>query len=421
MARAPERGGVAVNVDVIGGRSGIALTLALRAGDALDLTPARLEAVKAESVTALTEAQVASGGEIEAGADGCFAVAFDASWVVGLPTVVPVPETPAAGSFLPFFAEGQILTAPLSAVLEPSRRVTALFQRGPEGKLGLRALYPGDPVERLGEPGYALALAEDDPGVAAVIEDLALNVARGVNALNELARLAGFEADILELGARQVSFGARGFTMSFQSRSGKAPVQVEVARNAIIFSARRRFDPRLHKIGFSDAEILRTGIASIELNRPAQEIDVTFMRRDARQAHMVVSAAHPLDPVVDPTIPVEALGAIGESRFSLSGLGRTVAAALKSDSPLRSALFRLWSPEAKQAHEDALTIQGFSGAPLGLAQEGVEWSERPARIAQLAEAVLRHSPLHQDDGTSPLRSALFAVALGRLLGPSRPA
>lgn len=333
----------------------------------------------------------------------------------GRPYVVqPDFETQGKGPFLPMLRDGRTVTVEMVAPADPVKTVTLTARRGG----GIDAVYPGQPIDRLGQDGYALAIESDSP----LIKDIAVGFghvfAARIDTLHQAMRAFGLTAPDLQYDpVRFHEAVPRGFKFSLVNAADGKEVIVEIIRNGSIFMGGRRYDANLSRLALSDAEIANSGIFRIDVDHAEHSAEITFMTFDAKPAFISLHPNRPLEPHFEGNIPSSALAVLNNrsGNATLGGLAKAALVRLETSGKLGGFLSKMLNGETRQAHADQAVLNGYLAGDISAAAELQGWKSRPRDMAALTDVLMRWLPADRQ-GQGPSRiSALVAIGIGKFL------
>jgi hypothetical protein len=334
----------------------------------------------------------------------------------GRPYVVqPDFEVQGKGPFVPLLHNGRIVTVELVAPVEGLKTVTATSKRG-SGKVD--HVYPGQPISRLGQEGYALAIEPGSELVQAIAQSFGHVFAARIDSLHQAMRAFGLAAPDLQYDpVKFYEASPRGFKFSLINAANGQEVTVEVIRNGSIFMGGRRYDANLSRLALSDAEISNTGIFRIDVDHDEHSAEITFMTFDAKPARIGMHPKKLLEPEIEGNIPESALSTLGArlESVTLGGLAKVAQKRIETSGKLGGFFAKLLNGETRLAHADLAILTAYLSGDLSSKAEVQGWKARPQELSKLAEVLMRWLPQDRQ-GQGPSRvSALVSVGVGKYL------
>jgi|GEM_PF-2467635 len=312
----------------------------------------------------------------------------------GKPVVVESDPT-VRGGFAPLLRDGRIVTAGLAAPVETTNVVTLVATRGEGGKAVIQTAYPGEPLDRLGQDGYALAFDPASDEVRSIATAFGTLFAARIDALHQAMRAAGLSAPDLQMEpVHFIEATEKAFKFSLTDIATGKDVNVEIIRNGSIFLGGRRYDATMARLALSDAEIARTGIFHIDVDHTEHSAEITFMTFDTKGARIRVHPSNPLDPVFEGKIPSSALDIL-KSRAegaTLAGLCRQGIKRIEASGQLGGFLKKKLSASCRQAHDDLDLLQAYCGKDATSAAEAKAWKDSPDAMSKIVDVLLRWLP-----------------------------
>lgn len=252
--------------------------------------------------------------------------------------------------------------------------------------------------------------------IAAIAPDFPVRVAHRLLPLHQTLRGLGLAApDLADQGQRLVAVTETYVRLHFTDRSAEGrELLVDVTRNGNAFLSGRRYESSLSRVSLSDAEIARTNILKIDIDRTEGVIIVTFMTFDGRPARIVFNPACPIDPVVDGTIPQAAFDTLRQSAPA-EGLRRLIALAIEAterDGASSGFWRRLTHRDLRRAYSDRQRLEALAASIADQPLTGEAWQRAAASFDILL------ARLGGDDLSGQLLSirALIVVGIYRLTG-----
>lgn len=334
----------------------------------------------------------------------------------GRPYVVqPNFEDQGKGPFVPLLHQGRIVTVELVAPVEGLKTVTVTSKRGSGA---VDSIYPGQPIERLGQDGYALAV---EPG-SDLVKDIALSFghvfAARIDSLHQAMRAFGLPAPDLQYDpVKFYEAVPRGFKFSLINATSGQEANVEIIRNGSIFLGGRRYDANLSRLALSDAEIANTGIFRIDVDHDEHSAEITFMTFDAKPARIGMHPKKLLEPEIEGNIPDSALSVLNAraEAITLGGLAKIAKTRIEASGKLGGFFAKLLNAETRQAQGDLDVLNAYLSGDVSAKAEIQGWKSRPQELSKVAEVLMRWLPQdRQGQGPSQI-SALVSVGVGKFL------
>ncbi len=255
-------------------------------------------------------------------------------------------------------------------------------------------------------------------GAVAAAADFPAIVAARLAALhNALWALGLPAADLGEESGRLAAVSEKFVTLTFADAAARE-TKMEMARNGSAFLGGRRYEAALSRVSLSDAEIARTSILRVDIDRSHGAVIVTFLTLDGRPARLRMEAAHPGTALVEGRIP-EAAHQTMKARpdsASLAEPARVAIAATERREAGKGFFHRLFDGAARRAHADLRILAEYCASPCRSADESGNWAQRPEAMRQVAEALVRRLSAEGAAASATLVRALVAAGIGSLLG-----
>jgi len=334
----------------------------------------------------------------------------------GRPFVVqPDFEVQGKGPFVPLLRDGRIVTVELVAPVEGVKTVTVTAQRGASV---VDTIYPGQPIERLGQDGFALAVEADSDLVKAIAQSFGHVFAARIDSLHQAMRAFGLPAPDLQYDpVRFHDATPRGFKFSLVNAATGEDVTVEIIRNGSIFMGGRRYDANLSRLALSDAEISNTGIFRIDVDHVEHSAEVTFMTFDAKPARIALHPKHALQPEFEGNIPNSALSVLGNrpESITLGGLAKLAQKRIEASGKLGGFFAKLFNGETRQAYADLQILTTYLAGDVSTKAEVAGWKSRAQDQSRVAEVLMRWLPANRlGQGPSQV-SALVSIGVSKFL------
>ena len=239
-----------------------------------------------------------------------------------------------------------------------------------------------------------------------------------IAALHEgLAGLGLSAADIREDSARLVGITEKVVQIAFFDTASNREINMDLTWNGHAFLAGRRYEASMSRVSLSDAEIARTSILRLDIDRAGACIVVTFLTLDGRDARIRIDARHPFDPIVEGVVPQAALQVLGDrpATASLAHLGQMAAACAERGGAGKGFFSRLLDGKASQARTDLDRITAYLAGQHAAKGEPTAWSQSPQVMKQLSESLIRCLSIDSQTEAVCLVRALIIVAVGQAL------
>lgn len=173
--------------------------------------------------------------------------------------------------------------------------------------------------------------------------------------------------------------------------AGNREVSLEIARNGRAFSSGRRYDAHQSRAELSDAEIARTGVYRLDLDRGRDVITVVFMTFDGKPSRIVADCHQPLSPMIEgktPDTAVDVLRARPDSE-SLAEFARLAIEATERSGTAKGFFKLLFSGVARQARGDVKALTTYCASGAGAASEAEAWARDATGIGRVAQSLVR--------------------------------
>jgi len=220
--------------------------------------------------------------------------------------------------------------------------------------------------------------------IVATAPDFPARIAHRLLPLHQTLRGLGLSApDLSDRGQSLVAVTDSYIRLRFTERSAEGrELLIDVTRNGNAFLSGRRYESSLSRVSLSDAEIARTNILKIDIERDDGVIVVTFMTFDARPARIVFNPACPTEPVVEGTIPGTALDALRHSApaEAVRRLIQVAIDATEQDGASGGLLRRLTNARVRQACADREGLVALAASVADHGLSGGTWQEVAAAV-----------------------------------------
>ncbi len=276
-------------------------------------------------------------------------------------------------------------------------------------------------AESWGRLHDALDQGLDVAAIARAAADFPALAAARITTLHQALWALGLPGVALQgESGRLAAVSDKFITLAFADSAGRE-VTMEIGRNGSAFLGGRRYEASLSRVSLSDAEIARTSILRVDIDRSHGAVILTFLTFDGHPARLRMEAARPADPVSEGSIPDAAYATIKArpAAASLAEMARLAIAAGERSGAGKGFWQRLVDGAARRAHADLGTLAAYCASPSTIADEGGNWAQRPEVMRQVAEALVRRLSIERD-GTIVV-GALVAAGIGRLLAATQSA
>jgi len=248
---------------------------------------------------------------------------------------------------------------------------------------------------------------------AAATECLPLVTTR-IAVLHEALRGLGLPA--AELGkntVRLVGMTDKAVQLAFRDTTNQE-VNLDLAWNGNAFLTGRRYEASLSRVSLSDAEIARTAILRIDVDRLKSIITVTFLSPDGRDARIHVDASQPFDPKVEGKVP-EVSRDVLKTHASLADLCRLAIGCAERAGAEKGFFSRLLDSKASQARSDLRVLSAFLAENRDADAERAAWGQHPHLLRTVAEAIIRRLSDDPEIQAAVLIRALVVIAVSQIL------
>jgi hypothetical protein len=237
-------------------------------------------------------------------------------------------------------------------------------------------------------------------------------VAARISALHEALRGLGLPAvELRDDSAHLTGVTDKVVQLAFQDTTDRN-ITLDLAWNGNAFLAGRRYESSLSRVSLSDAEIARTAILRVDIDRAKSSITVTFLTLDGKDARIHIDATHPLAPEVEGKIPDISWDVL-RAHASLSDLCSQAIACAQRAGALKGFLSRLMDDTARQARSDLNLLSSYLADKQNSGPDAA-----PHLLRQLAEAVIRRLSADPETGEPLLVRALIIIAIGQIPAPA---
>lgn len=344
-----------------------------------------------------------------------YAVTRKADAPAGRPWVVEPDADVGPTAFVPLLRDGRIVTVPLVAPVETTQTVAVVATRD-NGKAAVQNVYPGYPVARLGEDGYALAVEPTSDLVQAIGQSFGHVFASRIDSLHQAIRAFGLPAPDLNIDpVRFVDATPKAFKFALTNAADGKEVMVEIIRNGSIFMGGRRYDANMSRLALSDSEIANTGIFRVDVDHQDHTAEITFMTFDTKPARIALDPKRPLEPLIEGNIPDSALTVLNARSVTLGDLAAIVRKQIETSGQLGGFFARLFNGQTRQAHADLQILSSYLAGEHSAASEIKGWREHPQDLARTAEILVRRLPANGLGLGPSLVSALVTIGVGKFL------
>jgi hypothetical protein len=238
-------------------------------------------------------------------------------------------------------------------------------------------------------------------------------VSTRIAALHEALRGLGLPAaELSENSVRLVGMTDKAVQLAFRDVRNQE-VSLDLAWNGNAFLAGRRYESSLSRVSLSDAEIARTAILRIDIDRVKSVIAVTFLSPDGRDARILIDVTQPFAPTVEGKVP-EMSRSILKMHASLTDLCRPAIGSAERAGAQKGFFSRLLDSKASQARSDARVLSAFLAENRDSEAERAAWAQHPHLLRTVGEAIIRR--LSDDPTQAPLLiRGLVVIAIGQIL------
>ena len=247
-------------------------------------------------------------------------------------------------------------------------------------------------------------------------------VAARIAALHEaLAGLGLSAAEPREDTIRLVGLTEKVVQLAFLDNASGREISLDLAWNGNAFLAGRRYESSMSRVSLSDAEITRTSILRVDIERSNAAIVITFLTLDGKDSRIHIPAKTPLDSVVEGKVPQASLDTLRArpATASLAALCRQTLACAERAGANKGFFSRLMDGQARQAHADHDLLSTYLKEKNDIAAETKGWTQSPLMLHQVAEAIIRRLSADAETGAPVLIRALVVIAIGRTLSDSQ--
>ena len=254
--------------------------------------------------------------------------------------------------------------------------------------------------------------------IAAAAKAFAPLVGARIAALHEVLRGLGLSAvEPCEKTIHVVGITEKVVQLAFEDLGTKQEIKLDIAWNGNAFLAGRRYEASLSRVSLSDAEITRTSILRVDIDRTHAALVITFLTLDGRDARIHVDAARPLDPKVEGKVPKASIETLlsRPPTASLAALSSLAMEAAERAGAGKGFLARLMNGSARQAHADLTTMSSYLAQKPDTKAEIEGWKQAPDSQRILAEAILRRLSGDSQIEAPVLIRALTIIAISRVL------
>jgi len=252
--------------------------------------------------------------------------------------------------------------------------------------------------------------------IAAVAPDFPARIAHRLLPLHQSLRGLGLAApDLADQGQKLTAVTETYVRLQFTDRSAEGrEIALDVTRNGNAFLSGRRYESSLSRVSLSDAEIARTNILKIDIDRDEGLIVVTFMTFDGRPARIVFNPARPVDPLVDGTIPKTALDSLRQSDpgAGLRRLIRFATEATEREGASSGFWRRLTNRQLRLAYSDRQSLEALATSIADGTLAGEAWRSASPSF----DILLRRLANEELSGQLLAVRALVAIGVYRLIG-----
>ena len=259
---------------------------------------------------------------------------------------------------------------------------------------------------------------QSQDAIAAAAKAFAPLVGARIAALHEVLRGLGLSAvEPCEKTIHVIGITEKVVQLAFEDLGTKQEIKLDIAWNGNAFLAGRRYEASLSRVSLSDAEITRTSILRVDIDRTHAALIITFLTLDGRDARIHVDATHPLDPKVEGKVPKASTQTLlsRPPSASLAALSSLAIEAAERAGAGKGFLARLMDGSARQAHADRTTMSNYLAQNPDSKAEIEGWKQTPDVQRALAEAILRRLSADSQIEAPVLIRALTIIAISRVL------
>lgn len=241
-------------------------------------------------------------------------------------------------------------------------------------------------------------------------------VAARISALHEALRGLGLPtAELREDSVRLIGMTEKVVQIAIQDTANQE-IKLDLTWNGNAFLAGRRYESSLSRVSLTDAEIARTAILRVDIDRAKSTITITFLTLDGKDARIHIDAAQPLAPKLEGKVPEVSRDAL-RAHASLSDLCRIAIGCAERAGALKGFFSRLMDDKAGQARSDLHALSAFLAEKTDAESEPEAWARSPDRLRQVAEAVIRCLSNDHETWAPVMIRALIVIAIGQILAP----
>lgn len=243
-------------------------------------------------------------------------------------------------------------------------------------------------------------------------------VAARIAALHEaLAGLGLSAAQPREDSIRLVGMTEKVVQLAFQDKATDRDINLDLAWNGNAFLAGRRYESSMSRVSLSDAEITRTSILRVDIERTNAAIVVTFLTLDGKDARIHIAAKTPLDPTLEGKVPLAAIETLKARppSASLADLCRRAMGCAERAGAGKGLFSRLLDAPARRAHADQQTLSAYLAKPSDAGLEAQAWAKTPQVMRNVAETVVRRLSEDAETEAPILVRALIVITVGQIL------
>ena len=239
-----------------------------------------------------------------------------------------------------------------------------------------------------------------------------------IAALHEALRGLGLSAvEPCEDTIHVVGVTEKVVQIAFEDKATKQDIKLDIAWNGNAFLAGRRYEASLSRVSLSDAEIARTSILRVDIERAHAAMTITFLTLDGRDARIRIDAGQPLDPKMEGKLPKASIETLlaRPPTASLAALSELAMKSAERAGSGKGFLARLMDGRARQARADLEIMSGYLAEKTDTKAEIEGWKQKPDALRQLSESILRRLSEDDEVGAPVLVRAITVIAVGRIL------
>ncbi|MBI3446687.1 MAG: hypothetical protein HY055_15335 [Magnetospirillum sp.] len=254
--------------------------------------------------------------------------------------------------------------------------------------------------------------------IAAAAAGFVPMVAARVTALQEGLRGLGLPAAEPKPNTlRLVSVTDKVLQFAFRDIASDKETNLDLAWNGNAFLAGRRYEASLSRVSLSDAEIARTSLLRIDIDRINTSVIVTFLTLDGRDARIHMDARAPLEPVLEGIIPQASRDSLRTrpEAATLAALCRQADQCADRAGASKSFFARLLDGQARQARADHEALDAYLSQAADPAMEIDSWTKTPHLTRLAAKAMIQRLSADRETEAPTLIRALVVVGISKAL------